>query len=85
VQIGKVKSLIVSYALVWNVRFVLHWRGYRRLEWTIHATETSFVVAIQLFGKDSMNKYDRVEWSDEGLTIEGILPKINEGSLDVGS
>jgi len=70
----KVKSLIVTYALVREVRFSLQARGNKRLYWTIQACSDTMDVATSIYGKDFMQRYTSPSWSSDGITIHGILP-----------
>jgi DNA mismatch repair ATPase MutL len=80
VSLAKLKSLIMTYALVREVRFVLQLRGNRRVDWTVPATSDTLGVATSVCGKEVLQKYKCVSWSGQGITIEGIVPNVNEGA-----
>ena len=78
VPLGKVKSLMVTYALVNEIRFCLQVRGSRRFDWSIPAAYDTMGVAISLFGKDFMQRYTQRTWTAEGINAEIILPNVDE-------
>ena len=80
VSLAKVKSVIMSYALVRQLRFCLQIRGKHRVDWTIHAESDALGVAMSVFGKDCMQRYTNMSWSDCGITIDGVLPDADEGT-----
>jgi len=85
VSIGKVKSIIITYALVKEIRFYLQVRGNKRLDWSLEATSDALGVATSIYGRDLMQRYQNVSWSGEGITIEGIVPNSNEGLSELGT
>lgn len=78
IPVSKVKSLISSYAFVRNVRFVLKYRGNKRIDWSVLGGNP-IDVAVSVFGRDVMRGYRHVTWQDENISIEGIVPPLNEG------
>jgi len=80
VSVSKVKSLIMTYALVrGGVRFLLHYRGNKRIDWNITGGNNPMDVAVSVFGKDIVRKYEQVTWNDGNIHIDGIIPHLNEG------
>jgi len=80
VSVSKVKSLIMTYALVrGGVRFLLHYRGNKRINWNITGGNNPMDVAVSVFGKDIVRKYEQVTWNDGNIHIDGIVPHLNEG------
>ena len=73
-SLGKVKSLVMTYALVREVRFSLQVRGNKRLDWTIQASFDAMGVVTSIYGKDFMQRYTNLSWSIDGIIIDGILP-----------
>jgi len=80
VTVAKVKSMILTYAFVRQVRFVMHFRQNKRVDWTIQASADPMITAQEVFGKETMQQYQSVSWTEGGITIKGILPHINAGS-----
>lgn len=80
VPLGKVKSLIVTYALVNEVRFCLQVRGNRRFDWSVPSACDAMSVSISLFGKDFMKRYTQRTWISEGITTQIIFPNVDEGT-----
>jgi len=78
VPLGKVKSLMATYALVNEIRFCLQVWGNRRFDWSIPAACDAMGVAISLFGKEFMKRYTQRRWATEGITAEIILPNVDE-------
>ena len=78
--VAKVKSMILTYAFVRQVRFVMHFRQNKRVDWTIQASADPMITAQEVFGKETMQQYQSVSWTEGGITIKGILPHINAGS-----
>lgn len=83
-SLGKIKSLVLTYAFVRQTRFSLQVRGSKRLDWTIQAGSDAMGVATSVYGKDFMQRYTKSQWSDQGITIEGILPHLKDGSPNFG-
>jgi hypothetical protein len=81
VSLARLKSLILTYAFVRDVRFVLQLRGNKRVDWTVQATSDPLAVATSVYGKDILQKYKCLSWSGQGITIDGILPNVNQGSF----
>ena len=79
VSIAKVKSLILTYALVREIRFQLQIRGNKRLDWTVQAASDAFGAAVSVHGKDFMERYVHTSHSSDGITIDAILPNPNQG------
>src|SRR5271154_3099216 len=79
VSIPKVKSLILTYAFVREIRFQLQIRGNKRLDWTVQAASDAFGVAVSAYGKDLMERYSHTSQSSDGISIEAILPNPNQG------
>ena len=84
-SLGKVKSLVMSYALVKNVRFSLQVKGNKRLDWTVQASSDAMGVTTSVYGKDFMQRYMNLSWSSDGITIEGILPNSKDGTSRLGN
>jgi hypothetical protein len=38
-------------------------------------------VAVSLFGRDTMRRYENVTWDDGNIHVEGIIPHLNEGTF----
>ena len=81
VTVAKIKSILLTYAFVRDVRFILRFRGNKQMDWTLQASSDAMIVAQEVFGKDLMQQYQSVSWSEGGISIEGILPRVIEGSL----
>ena len=81
VSVAKMKSILISYALVRDIRFVMHFRGKKRLSWTIQSASDALAVITSIYGKEFMRKYFTSSWSGEGITIDSILPHVNEGAI----
>jgi DNA mismatch repair ATPase MutL len=79
VSVAKVKSLILTYAFVREIRFQLQVRGNKRLDWTMQAASDALRVAVSVYGKDLMERYTRTSLSSDGITIDAILPNPNQG------
>jgi DNA mismatch repair ATPase MutL len=79
IPVSRVKSLISSYAFVRNVRFVLNYRGNKRIDWSVLGGNP-MDVAVSVVGRDVMRGYRHVTWQDENICIEGIVPPLNEGT-----
>lgn len=79
VSVAKVKSLILTYALVREIRFQLQVRGNKRLDWTVQPASDALRVAISVYGKDLMERYTHTSLSSDGITIDAILPNPNQG------
>ena len=79
VSAATVKRVIISYALVKDIRFVLQFRGNKRLDWTVQPDSDAWGVATSIYGRDFMSKYLSTTWSGAGITIDGILPLTNDG------
>jgi len=79
VTVAKVKSIILTYAFVRDVRFTLQFRGNKRIDWTVQPSRDAMSVAKEVLGREIMQRYQNVSWTDGGLTIDGILPRANEG------
>ena len=77
--ISKIKSLLVSYALVKPVRFCLQMRGNKRVDWIVQGSSDAFQVASLAYGKEFMPRYTQQTWSGVGLTINAILPRYGQG------
>ena len=80
IPVSKVKSLIMSYAFVRGVRFVLQYRGNKRIDWSVTGGNP-LEVAVSVFGRDVMRMYKKVTWDDETISIEGIVPHLHEGTF----
>jgi len=78
VPLGKVKSLMATYALVNEIRFCLQMRRNRRFDWSIPAVCDAMGVAISLFGKEFMKRYTQRTWGTDGITAEIIFPNVEE-------
>ena len=81
VSIAKVKSLIVTYTLVNDIRISLQLRGNKRHDWNVQAFPDAFDVAISIHGRNLMQRYTYTSWTENGVTIEGIFPNANQGAL----
>jgi DNA mismatch repair ATPase MutL len=79
ISVGKMKSLLMNYALVRRIRFAMQLRGKRKLDWTIPSDSNALAVATSVFGKESTAMHMAKSWSGSGVTIDGVLPAINEG------
>ena len=79
VSIPKVKSMILTYGFVREIRFQLLAKGNKRLDWTIQATSDATSVAVSAFGKVLVERYTHTSWSGGGLVIDAILPNPNQG------
>ena len=79
VSMAKVKSLILTYAFVREIRFQLQIRGSKRLDWTVQAASNALGVAVSVYGKDLMERYSHTSQSSDGIAIEAILPNPNQG------
>ena len=75
----------MTYAFVKDVRFSLQVRGNKRLDWTIQASSDAMGVATSVYGKDFMQRYVNRSWSNDGITIEGILPNGQDGLTKLGN
>ena len=67
---GKVKSLVMTYALVREVRFSLQVRGNKRLDWTVQASSDAMGVATSVYGKEFMQRYTNLSWSEMELQLK---------------
>jgi DNA mismatch repair ATPase MutL len=80
VSVAKLKRLLMSYALVREVRFQLQVRGNKKLDWTVQAASDAMGVAVSIFGKDlMMHRYTHTSYVCDGITIDAILPIPNQG------
>jgi DNA mismatch repair ATPase MutL len=79
VSVGKVKSIIFTYALVRDIRFTLQFRGNRKLEWTVQPASDALSVATCILGKEFMHNYITTTWYGDGISIDGILPPVTQG------
>jgi hypothetical protein len=70
----------MTYALVREIRFTLQIRGNKRFDWTIQTASDAMGVATSVYGKEFMQRYKNLTWSEAGITIEGILPYSKDGS-----
>ena len=76
---SKIKSLMMSYALVKPVRFCLQMRGNKRMDWTVQGSSDAFQVGSLVYGKEVLQRYTQQNWSRDGLTINAILPRYGQG------
>ena len=81
---SKIKGLIMSYALVKQVRFCLQVRGNKRIDWTVQGSSDAFQVGSLICGKEFMQRYTQQSRSKDGLTINAILPRSGEGGRQAG-
>lgn len=72
--LGKVKSVLLTYALVREIRVSLQMRGNRKVDWTVQRAPHALGVATAVYGKDLMQLYQSVSCTGEGVTIDGIVP-----------
>ena len=79
VSVAKVKSLILTYAFVREIRFQLLIRGNKRLDWTVQAASDALGVAVSVHGKDLMERYTHTSLYSDGITLNAILPNPNQG------
>jgi DNA mismatch repair ATPase MutL len=80
---AKIKSLMIAYALVNDVRFCFQIRGNRRADWCLPNACDAMGVAISAFGKE-MDPYTLRKWASEGMTVESILPNRDESTSNLG-
>jgi len=82
IPVSKVKSLIMSYALVRKIRFVLQYRGNKRIDWSVTGG-IPMDVAVSVFGGDIVKGCKHVTWENEDIRIQGIMPRLGEGTLQM--
>lgn len=82
IPMSKVKSLIMNYAFVRGVRFVLQYRGNKRVDWSFTGGNP-VDAAVSVFGRDIVRGFKQVTWENEEIRIEGIVPRLNEGTAQM--